>query len=154
MTASPTATTSATTGPTRCDSKESCRARTRHPALCTGGRRPGPPEDCGGVDGYEMWCAATDATHAQHTLAVAEIRNLYGPEIDLAAHAPTAFDLDEINDMLGHAAPDDADLPEPLAARIRAIGDPAGRTWLRAALDTVAGPEIPDETTATVVVHP
>ncbi|MFI8589033.1 hypothetical protein ACIGG9_29800, partial [Pseudonocardia alni] len=122
--------------------------------MCTGGRRPGPPEDCGGVDGYEMWCAATDATHAQHTLAVAEIRNLYGPEIDLAAHAPTAFDLDEINDMLGHAAPDDADLPEPLAARIRAIGDPAGRTWLRAALDTVAGPEIPDETTATVVVHP
>ena len=43
-------------------------------AVCTTGRRDGPPEDCGGVDAYELICAATDPANPDHADAVA----LYG----------------------------------------------------------------------------
>lgn len=43
-------------------------------AVCTGGRRPGPAEDCGGIGGYELLVAATDPTHPDHVAARAEWR--------------------------------------------------------------------------------
>ena len=42
-------------------------------AVCTSGGRPGPAEDCGGVTGYELYSAATDATHPQHAEARTEL---------------------------------------------------------------------------------
>jgi Plasmid pRiA4b ORF-3-like protein len=33
-------------------------------AVCTDGRRPGPPEDCGGVHGYELIAAVTEPADA------------------------------------------------------------------------------------------
>ena len=69
-------------------------------AICTGGRRPGPPEDCGGIDGYELLVAATDPNHPDHATARAECANTYGPDADPDAWAPTPFDIDEINRTL------------------------------------------------------
>ncbi len=69
-------------------------------AICTGGRRPGPPEDCGGIDGYELFIAATDPNHPDHATARAECANTYGPDTDPDAWAPTPFDVDEINRTL------------------------------------------------------
>src|SRR5882757_5652861 len=48
------------------------RADTAPRAICTGGRRPGPAEDCGGSHGYELIAAATDPTHSDHSAAAAE----------------------------------------------------------------------------------
>lgn len=79
-------------------------------AVCTAGRRPGPPEDCGGVGGYDLWSAATDPTHPRHTLAVAEVKNIYGDDVDLD-RAPMPFDVDEINSALAVPSLDDSDLP-------------------------------------------
>jgi pRiA4b ORF-3-like protein len=47
------------------------RAGSAPRAVCTDGRRPGPTEDCGGVHGYELYIAAADTTHPDHTGAVA-----------------------------------------------------------------------------------
>ena len=48
-------------------------------AVCTGGCRPGPAEDCGGVSGYALLVAATDPGHPDHAAARAEYADLYGP---------------------------------------------------------------------------
>jgi len=42
-------------------------------AVCTAGRRPSPPEDCGGVRGYEKITAATDSTHPKNFFDVDEV---------------------------------------------------------------------------------
>lgn len=70
-------------------------------ATCTGGRRDGPPEDCGGVPGYELVAAATDPAHPQHAEAVAVFARTYGDDITPANLPPTPFDVEEINDVLG-----------------------------------------------------
>ena len=69
-------------------------------AICTGGRRPGPPEDCGSIGGYELLVAATDPNNPDHATACAECANTYGPDVDPNAWAPTPFDIDEINRKL------------------------------------------------------
>jgi hypothetical protein len=69
-------------------------------AVCTAGRRPGPPEDCGGVDGYELMVAANDPSHPGHAEALAEVRDLYGEDFDPDWYQPSPFDVDEVNAML------------------------------------------------------
>ena len=69
-------------------------------AICTGGRRPGPAEDCGGVGGYELLVAATDPAHPDHEAARAEYAECYGPDVDPQGWAPTQFDIDEVNRVL------------------------------------------------------
>jgi hypothetical protein len=69
-------------------------------AKCTGGRQPGPAEDCGGVGGYALLLAATDPSHPGHAAARAEFADLYGPEIDPHEWSPTPFDIDWINGVL------------------------------------------------------
>jgi Plasmid pRiA4b ORF-3-like protein len=69
-------------------------------AICTGGRGPGPAEDCGGIGGYALLLAATDPGHPDHAAARAEYADLYGPDVDPHGWAPTPFDIDLINSVL------------------------------------------------------
>ena len=69
-------------------------------AICTGGCRPGPAEDCGGIGGYALLVAATDPGHPDHAAARAEYADLYGPDVDPHGWAPTPFDFDLINRVL------------------------------------------------------
>jgi hypothetical protein len=73
--------------------REDCAPR----AACSDGRRPGPPEDCGGPYGYELIIAATDPGHAGHAGAVAEFARTYGDDISPTAFDVTPFSMDEIN---------------------------------------------------------
>lgn len=96
-------------------------------ARCTDGKRPGPSEDCGGVHGYELFAAANDPAHADHTAARQELARIYGDDIDPGYHAPTPFDPDDINDTLAaltvaHQGRN-AQVPEPVAAMIDEIRD-------------------------------
>jgi hypothetical protein len=60
----------------------------RH-AVCTGGARACPPEDCGGVWGYgDLLKIIKNPGHAEH----ASMREWLGGELD-----PEAFDLEEVN---------------------------------------------------------
>lgn len=66
-------------------------------ARCTDGDRPGPPEDCGGVHGYELIAGATDPDHPQHAQLAVEFADLYGDEVDPGEFELVPFDLDAIN---------------------------------------------------------
>ncbi len=59
---------------------------------CLSGERSGPPEDCGGVDGYEAFLEAVgDPKHEEHEAMLEWI----GGEFD-----PEKFDIDWINELL------------------------------------------------------
>ncbi|HZB50435.1 MAG TPA: plasmid pRiA4b ORF-3 family protein, partial [Mycobacteriales bacterium] len=61
-------------------------------AVCVGGRRAGPPEDCGGVWGYAELCEImADPTHPEH----AERAEWIGGRLD-----PARFDAEEVNRLL------------------------------------------------------
>ena len=65
--------------------------RLRYP-ICLKGKRACPPEDVGGVWGYENFLKAIhDPEHEEHE----DYLNWIGGEFD-----PEAFDLDEVNDRL------------------------------------------------------
>lgn len=78
-------------------------------AVCTGGRRDGPAEDCGGVPGYELITAATDLPHGDH--AAADFARFFGGDADPAEFSPTPFDIGEINAALAELGLDES-LPE------------------------------------------
>lgn len=135
-------------------------------AVCIAGRRDGPPEDCGGVGGYELITAATDQGHRHHADAVAEFARFYGDDVEPDHLRATPFDRDEINDMLAglnltsEPAPGSQDpersLPGPLDDLLHAIRTSAGQRELRrllasARLDQPAGV---DTATAARMVHP
>ena len=65
--------------------------RARYP-VCLGGERAGPPDDCGGVWGYDnLLQAIADPKHEDHD----DLLEWLGGEFD-----PVAFDLDEVNTAL------------------------------------------------------
>jgi hypothetical protein len=69
------------------------REGVRYP-VCTGGRRTCPPEDVGGVWGYENFLEAIrDPDHPEHD----EYLTWIGGEFD-----PDDFDLEEVNEQLRH----------------------------------------------------
>ena len=112
-------------------------------AVCVGGRRDGPAEDCGGVYAYELISAATDPRNPDHADAVAELRDVYGEFADPEATRVTPFDIDEVNEMLaglamqGQGEPNDSDTgqqrdyPQPLNELIRAARTTDGKRELR-----------------------
>jgi hypothetical protein len=76
------------------------RIATSRRAACTGGRRPGPAEDCGGVHAYELIEAATDPGNPDHADAVLDLAAIYGGDVGISSTARAAFSVDEINDAL------------------------------------------------------
>ncbi len=62
----------------------------RYP-ICLEGARSAPPEDCGGVPGFEEFLAAKDPNHEEHE----EMRSWAGLRYD-----PERFDLSLVNDIL------------------------------------------------------
>ena len=135
-------------------------------AVCIAGRRDGPPEDCGGVGGYELITAVTDRGHPHHADAVAEFGRFYGDDIEPGHLRATPFDIDEINDMLSglqlasEPAPGSQDpersLPGPLDDLLHAIRTPAGQRELRRLLASARlnQPAGVDTATAARMVHP
>jgi len=64
--------------------------RLRYP-ICLEGARAAPPEDCGGVPGYDEFLEAwRDPNHEEHD----QMRSWAGPRYD-----PVRFDLKLVNDI-------------------------------------------------------
>jgi hypothetical protein len=129
-------------------------------AVCTGGERDGPAEDCGGVPTYELIAAATDPAAPDHASAVRELAEIFGDDIDPGDFRPTPFDIDEINAALGRlgANPsiDVIGLPEPLREVVGAVGSTDGLRTVRqliAAADLAEPVEV-DAAIATRMVRP
>jgi hypothetical protein len=127
-------------------------------AVCTGGRRPDPQEDCGGVRGYELLDAANDPAHRDHAGAAAELAAMYGEDIVDHLPPPRALDIDEVNAALAahgfHSPP--IELAAPLAELIDAVRATEGARHLRqliAAADLHAPADV-DADTAAQMVHP
>jgi hypothetical protein len=91
-------------------------------AVCIGGRRPGPSEDCGGVYGYEMICAALDPHHPVHAEALSEYARMYGEDANPGAYGPTPFDPEAINRTLSGPVARESDLAAPLEGLVDALG--------------------------------
>ncbi len=126
-------------------------------ATCTAGRRPGPPEDCGGVAGYELFSAATDPAHAHHADARAEIARRHGADVVPEDYAPTPFDLDQINaELAGLPAQSTGLLSEPLADLMHSVRDSLVQTQLRTLIDAAAldTPTTIDADTAARMLRP
>lgn len=104
-------------------------------AVCTGGERDGPAEDCGGSHSYELIAAAVDSRRPDHVAARLEFAEIYGDEVDPADFRTTPFDIDEINTALRGLGPnpsiDIASLPVRLAELLRAVRTTDGLRRLR-----------------------
>jgi len=67
-------------------------------AVCTGGRRAGPPDDCGGIWGYELMIeAGLDPEHPEYEEYAEQIESIFGEGADFD---PAAFDLKRANRRL------------------------------------------------------
>jgi hypothetical protein len=126
---------------------------------CIGGRRPGPPEDCGGVGMYELITAAADPGHRDHAEAMAELRSFYGDE-SMAMPAIAPFDLAEVNAVLSGLGPAGESLngafPGPLGELVSSVLTAAGQRRLRQMIaDALAPPaHVPDVAVMAHMVHP
>ncbi len=94
-------------------------------AVCTGGQRDGPAEDCGGVGSYELIAAATDPSRPDHAVARLDFAEVFGDEVEPGDFQTTPFDINEINAALQRLGPnpaiDAASLPVPLGELLRAV---------------------------------
>ena len=109
-------------------------------ARCLDGARPGPPEDCGGVDGYGLMVAVSDPNHADHQAARREFVERYGCEPDAGDVGVVPLDVGAVNleladlDLAPRART--GPLPEALDDLLRGLFDPRVRRLL---LHLVAG---------------
>jgi hypothetical protein len=128
-------------------------------ATCTAGRRPGPPEDCGGVDSYELITAATDPDRPDYAEAVAEFEGYFGEGITPEMFDVVPFDRDEVNDVIAALGIDAArsgdSIPEPFEDLVGAIRVTAAKRQLRQLIEaTLTEPVSIDAQTATRMVRP
>jgi len=116
-------------------------------AVCLDGRRDGPPEDCGGLGGYELISAAIDPLNPDHSDAVIEFERMYGIEFHADGNGMNPFRIDVIDAELANRFPPGArperadppgDLPGPLEELLSAVRDGYTRRELRWLL-TAAG---------------
>lgn len=106
-------------------------------AVCVGGRRDGPPEDCGGVYGFELLAAVADPAHHWHAEAVAQFARDFGDEADPGEFPLSHFDPDAINADLAAAFSADPAHGQDLA--VSAGGPPGPLGELVTAVQTAAG---------------
>lgn len=70
-------------------------------AACTGGRRAGPPDDCGGIWGYLLMIeAGLDPEHPEYEEYAEQIEMIFGED---AAFDPAHFDLARANRRIAAA---------------------------------------------------
>ena len=139
-------------------------------AVCVGGSRRGPAEDCGGTDTYQLVEAATDPGNGQAAAAAAELAEIFGSDIDIEVMVGMDYDLDEINGALevdGGAArhpaasvrPRPLDLsvlPPPVADLLDAVRTSTDRRTLRRLIDCadLTAQVLIDATVAAAMVRP
>jgi hypothetical protein len=123
------------------------------------GAGAGPPEDCGGIDGYRMIVAASDPTHPDHRQALAEVGEWWGREVapdelGLVAFDPASVDVRlQALDLAGRP-PVPRRLSPKLAALLLRVRDGDTDRQLRAWASTAGGDEdVVEETTAARVVR-
>ncbi len=139
-------------------------------ALCTGGLRRGPAEDCGGSHIYQLVEAATDAGSAQAAHAAAELAEIFGDSVEIEALVGAAFDADEINGALDvewgagvHPAASDgprpvdlSTVPPPVAELLDAVRVSEERRLVRRLIDAadLAASVLVDVAVAAEMVRP
>ncbi len=133
-------------------------------AVCLDGRRDGPPEDCGGVGGYELISAALDPFNPDHSDAVIELERMYGGEVRPESYSLTPFHIDAINAELAKRFPSGTrperadppdDLPGPLEELLGVVRDGYARRELRWLMGAaLAGKPDIDTVTAVRMVRP
>jgi hypothetical protein len=129
-------------------------------AVCTGGERDGPPEDCGGPFSYELIAAAADPASPDPVAARAEFAQMFSEEIDPSYFETTPFDVDQINAALARVGPNpviDVDsLPSGLADILDLVRSTHGLRTLRQLLVAaqLTSPVEVDAETAIRMVHP
>jgi pRiA4b ORF-3-like protein len=132
-------------------------------AVCLEGRRDGPPEDCGGLGGYELISAAVDPLNPGHGEAVIEFERMYGIEFHADGNGLNPFRIDVLNAELAQRFPPGArperaepgDLPGPLAELLGAVRDGYAHRELRWLVGAaLAGRSDVDAVTAARMVRP
>lgn len=129
-------------------------------AVCVTGRRPGPPEDCGGPGGYEVIIAAADPAHEDHAAAAEEFSKMFGDVGEEFAFSPVPFEIRRINEQLaeisGSRTRSLPELPGPLDELLQAVRPPRAKRQLRNLLSAASLDEPVDVDTETArrVVHP
>ncbi len=139
-------------------------------AVCTGGFRRGPAEDCGGTDIYQLIEAAADPGNARAVDAAAELAEIFGSAIDVEALVGTDYDPEEINGALevdwgaakdsaasGRPRPLDLSvLPPPVADLLDAVRTSPERRLLRRLIDCadLAAPVVVEAAVAAAMVRP
>jgi Plasmid pRiA4b ORF-3-like protein len=114
-------------------------------AVCLDGRRDGPPEDCGGLGGYELISAAIDPLNPDHSDAVIEFERIINA--GLAKRFPPGARPER--------ADPPGDLPSPLEELLSAVRDGYARRELRWLIGAaLAGKPDIDTVTAARMVRP
>jgi Plasmid pRiA4b ORF-3-like protein len=124
-------------------------------AVCTDGRRPGAPEDCGGVHGYELIAAVSEPADSDSD-ALDAFAEFYG-DLDPGAYTLTPLDFDEINRAMRDFDVElDVDkLAGPLADLLDAVRTAAGKRRLRRLIATaLAAPVLVEVESAAAAVRP
>ena len=130
------------------------------PARCVDGERPGPPEDCGGVEGYELMVAISDPNHPDHEAAGREHVERFGWVPDPADAGLVPFEPDAVNLRLAKLDPVPRPrigaVPAQLEELVRGVLEPRVR---RALLHLIAAADLDrrveiDPDTAAGMVRP
>ena len=139
-------------------------------AICTGGDRPGPAEDCGGAHIYQLVEDAVGRGTARQTEAAAELAEIFGIDVEIGLLAGAAFDRDQVNGAFsldwgpavrpaGSDRPRALDLsvlPPPVADVLDLVRTSGERRMLRRLIDTtdLDSPVLIDAARAAQMVRP
>ena len=123
------------------------------------GAGAGPPEDCGGIQGYRMLVAASDPAHPDHRQALTDVADMWGDEVAQHDLGLVPFDPVSVGEQL--QALDLANRPrvprrvgEKLATLLLRVRNAATERQLRALASWADAGEDVEEVTAARTVRP